>query len=237
MPAYQQSIRLVVCLGLLALGVGCADGPIPELRTYNPWVREQWAEDEKFGPTYYTRVEALQNLRNRASSMSPDERERVSAELAQQISAESSVPMQREMIRTLAVYRTTTAEAAILTTLKSDSADVRRYACEALAQQGSPAAITTLGEVVGSDTDPDVRKAAARALQSYPDPAAAQALRVALDEDDPAMQKIAMDSLRQISGRDYGNDPSRWREYLQGGDPTPAPPPSIASTLTDWIWW
>jgi len=27
--------------------VGCADGPIPETKILNPWVRKQWAEDEQ----------------------------------------------------------------------------------------------------------------------------------------------------------------------------------------------
>ncbi len=237
MPDRNNGLSMLTLIGLLAAVSGCADGPVPEMRSLNPWVRKQWAEDETFGPTYYARVEALQSLRAKAGSLPPEEREQVAAELSQQLAAESAVPMKLEMLRTLAAYNTTTAEAAIVGNLQSENADVRRVACEALARQKGPQAVTALGQVVGTDTDADVRKTAARGLQQFQDPAAAQALRVALDEDDPAMQKIAMDSLRSISGRDYGNDPSRWREYLQGGEPAPAERPSIASSWREWSLW
>ena len=75
--------------------------------------------------------------------------------------------------------------------------------------------------------------AAARGLASYRGPAAERALAIALDDKDPALQYRAMQSLREISDRDYGNNAVAWREYLRGGNPAPPEGPSIVERIND----
>jgi hypothetical protein len=59
-------------------------------------------------------------------------------------------------------------------------------------------------------------------------------LAAALEEGDPAMQFRAVQSLRSVSGRDFGNDANAWREFANGGNPQPAPS-SLVQRWLDWF--
>ena len=62
----------------------------------------------------------------------------------------------------------------------------------------------------------DVRLAAGRALGQLGGDDAVAALRPALDDPDPALQYRAMQSLREITGKDFGDNVVSWREYVRG---------------------
>ncbi|MCU0877959.1 MAG: HEAT repeat domain-containing protein [Pirellulaceae bacterium] len=226
-------------LGLGSLLVGCKDGPVPEMRTLNPWIRKEWAEDEQFGPTFYQKVADLKSLRGSAGSLAPAEQERISQELAATLREESSSAMRIELVRALGEFPTETARSAIAATLADELPQVRQVACTALGRHLSTAGIENLGQVIAGDADLDVRITAARELGRSKDPAAAQALRVALDDRDAGLQGVAMASLRDITGRrEYANSAQAWREFLDGGNPQPPPPPTIAESLQQvWNWY
>jgi hypothetical protein len=221
-----------------ALAAGCQDGPVPEMRYLNPWIRQQWAQDEQFGPTYHRKVADLGTLRSTAKSLSPEERERVAQLVAGRFQDEQSPVMRVELLKTLGELPSPTAQATVQTSLADESPQVRIAACRALGRQGTSEGIAELGKVITADADLDVRIAAARELGQFKDPAAAQALRPALDDNDAAFQSVAMQSLRDITGKaQYANSVPAWREYLDGGNPTPPPPPTIAETLQKYWYW
>jgi hypothetical protein len=241
-PMNSRSVKfraLVVLACLLAsLFGGCADGPVPEMRTLNPWLRRQWAEDEAYGPTYHRKVADLAALRSSAPALPPESQERAAADLAGKLKDEPSAAMRMELVRALGELPTASAQAAIAATLADENPQVRAIACKSLGRRQSPEALQALGSAVASDADLDVRIAAARELGRFRDPAAAQALRVALDENDAALQGVAMESLRGITGQTkYAGSVTAWREYLDGGNPTPPPPPSLAETLQKYWYW
>jgi HEAT repeat protein len=95
-------------------------------------------------------------------------------------------------------------------------------------------AVTELGRTLASDTDLDVRMAAARALGTFNDRAAIESLGVALDDPDPALQYCAIQSLRTATGRDYGGDVAAWRQAAQGIEPTNFERPSFAQRWLSW---
>jgi HEAT repeat protein len=217
---------------------GCAEGIVPELRTLNPWIRKQWAEDEKYGPTFHRKVADLEALRSAAGSLAPEDRERIAQDLAGRLKDEPSSALRIELVRALGEVPSPAAQAALAASLADENVQVRVVACKSLGQQQSGDALQALGRVVAQDAELDVRIAAARELGRFRDPAAAQALRVALDENDAALQGVAMQSLRGITGRqEYAGSVTAWREYLDGGNPTPPPPPSLAETIQKYWYW
>lgn len=224
-------------LGFSVALVGCADGPIPELAGLNPWVRQQWDEDEKYGPTFHTRLSELATLRAVAGSTSQVEQEVMTAELVKSYRTERSTAMRVEILRTLAEFPTQSAQTTLLEAVTDAQPKIRMVACTGLGKRQCPESLAALGTAVGGDADLDVRLEAARALQSFRDPAAAKALSVALEDNDPALQKVAMESLGTITGRNYGTSVATWREYLQGGDPAPPPGPTIAQRLNEYRIW
>ncbi len=114
---------------------------------------------------------------------------------------------------------------------KDTDPSVRRAACRAWGRRGGKQSVEALANTLGSDTDLDVRIAAARELASFSDPIAYQALGLALEDEDPAMKYRAVESLRRASGRDFGNNLDSWRQFAQGSDPGPDTPISVAERI------
>jgi HEAT repeat protein len=217
---------------------GCADGIVPELRSLNPWARQQWQEDEAFGPTFYKKVSDLAALRSSASSLSQADREQIAQQLASRLKDEPSAAMRMELTRTLGELPAESAQAALAAAAVDENPQVRVVACKALGQRQTAESLESLGKVVAEDTDLDVRIAAARELGRFQDPAAAQALRPALDDRDASLQAMAMQSLRNVTGkREYANSVPAWRQYLDGGNPTPPPAPTLAESLQKYWYW
>ena len=65
-------------------------------------------------------------------------------------------------------------------------------------------------------------------LSEAGDPASVGALGQALEDRDPAMQYAAVQSLRDVTDRDFGNDVSRWRQFVAGKQPEPPRSISVA---------
>ena len=62
---------------------------------------------------------------------------------------------------------------------------------------------------------PEMRLAAAQALGETKNPAAIGALGDALNDSDPAMQYRAVLSLKQATGKDFGDSVDRWQQYVK----------------------
>ncbi|HEX5102176.1 MAG TPA: HEAT repeat domain-containing protein [Pirellulaceae bacterium] len=238
--SFAQKRLVLRALLLLALtAAGCADGPIPELRYLNPWIRQQWEKDEQEIATYHRRVADLAALRTQAATMPPVEQEQAAAELAQREHDEQSPVMRAELIRTLGEFAAPAAQTAVMAAMGDESGHVRIAACNALSRHPSPEALQALTRSVSDDGDLDVRIAAARALERFPGDQTPLALRPALDDNDPALQLAAMQSLQSLTGRrQYGNSVATWREYLDGNDPTPPPGPTLVERWQQlWRWY
>ena len=219
------------------MATGCADGPFPVLATYNPWTTKDWKEDEKYATTYHTKVAQLAELRARAPSLPPAEQERLSTELAVEVQREKTVVMRSALVQTLSAFNTPQARSAIQLAAADTDPYVRRQACVALAKNPDAESLQVLSHTLANDSDNDVKIVAARGLGKFKDPEAAKALATLVDDNNPALQQTAMDSLRTVTGKDYGYSASAWREYMQGGSPTPPPKASIAQKLREDYWW
>ncbi len=226
----RHSGWLLLASAGLVMSSGCADGFVPEARSLNPYVRQEWDQDEKRGPTYYKRMDELRQVRAQGAQLPAAERQRLAKDIVEVLTIEKSPTMRAELVRTLAVLPGPATLVALEGAATDDDADVRAAACQALAGQQGPDAVKLLAELTG-DADLDVRMEAARSLGRHKSPEAAQALALSLDEHDPAIQRVAMESLKSSTGKDYGMSAKTWREYLGGGNPRPPDPPSWAERL------
>lgn len=179
-----------------------------------------WTKEEKDGPKYKVithadRIKALRNLAQQAASLPPDEQQRATDELCQALPKEQDVLVRSEMLRTIARFPNPRAEAMLKAGLRDGDQDVRIVCCAAWGSRGGKEANLVLCETLTSDTDNDVRLAAARALGELKDPEAEAALGLALDDANPAIQYRAMQSLKSITGKKF-ETVKEWREYIHG---------------------
>ncbi len=242
----MQRLQLLVpaCLALLA--AGCADGPLPEARYLNPWVRKQWQQDEQAITTYHRKVADLAALRLAAARLPAEQQEPIAAQLAARLLEEPAPVLRAELVRTLGEFPLPAARAAVQGALADETPHVRIAACQALARFPAADSVDPLAQAVANDADLDVRIAAASALGRFSDDALpaeermrlAQLLRPALDDRDPALQVAAMQSLTSITGKsDFRNSAPTWRQFLEGGNPTPPPPPTLAEMVQRSLNW
>lgn len=163
----------------------------------------------------------LRELVKQAAKIKPEERERISGEVAAMYPGESDPLVRLEVIRTLGVFPGASAEATLRQAAKDSDADVRVAVCQSLGKHQAATASEVLRERLASDTDLDVRLAAAKALGEIRDPTSVTALGAALQDRNPAMQYQAVCSLRKVAPTDLGNDVERWRQYVKDGSVDP----------------
>jgi HEAT repeat protein len=209
-PSRQISFALLAC-GTLWM-TGCA-GPRGKIN----WAF--WEKPPTRIPGLKTpqeRIEELAQLTDQAARQTSAEQARLADELAQEIQREQDVQVRRQIIRTLAVIPNERAAAVIHAGLDDPDESVRIACCEAWGKRGGSLAIEELSTALETQSSVDVRIAAAKALGELNDPAAVQPLAQLLVENDPAIQRRAMESLKYASGKDYGYDVQAWRQYAQG---------------------
>ena len=219
----RQLAVLTVSLAGLAWG-GCASSPA----WHWPWDKPKPVEQASDIPSPAETTAAIQKMGEEAAKATPEEQQRLSQQLSEMIRKEKDPLIRAEIVRVVAKCSTATATQVALAAIKDPDSDVRLAACDALGKRGGAAAVAALSDALKLDLESEVRLAAAKALGETHDPAAVPALGVALEDQDPAMQYRAVNSLRAISGKDLGNDVQRWRQYVKGELP---PEPTFAERL------
>ncbi len=212
---------------------GCADTPMVDWYTYVPAWGPFQEKNTSGIETPAERIDALVALAERASDLTPDQQERTSGELADSIRRELDPMVRAQIVRTLSALPTQTAFGVLRAGLQDTERDVRVACCQAVGRRGGAEAARLLAGVVTGDSESEVRLAAVKALGEVNDQAAIGALRPALEDSDPAMQYVAVQSMRKVSGREFGNDVNAWRQFAAGGQPEPAGG-GIASSLLGW---
>ncbi|HKD35494.1 MAG TPA: HEAT repeat domain-containing protein [Pirellulales bacterium] len=212
---------------------------------------EAAANLKKYGPIARDRISLVKEEGKYAAKGSPDDKEKVSADLARMIQTEQDPLVREEIVRTLATIPTETAANVLAAGMKDSEPKVRVAVCQAWGKRGSPvkfiteptshqevvnAATLALAQALASDTNIDVRLAAARALGKVQNnPRAIGALGIALKDRDPALQVRAIASLKESSNKDFGNDVTKWQQYVDSVAP-PSPqesPKAVADRPSD----
>ncbi len=235
------SVRLHIHSGLFTLALicvtnaGCAEGPFGGFAAVNPYIQHQWAQDEKFGPTFHRRLADLRGLQSGAARLDPQKKEEIAADLTRLFAAEANPVLRAEMAAILGEIGTPSTVPALRAASGDADKDVRIAACHAWAKLGVKEALPALTELMERETDVDVRLAAIAELGRFQDPAAVAVLGKALDDNDPAIQHLAVQSLKTSTGRDFGGSVPAWREFVQGRQPQLPPAPSLVERLTSWF--
>ena len=238
MPLHHHRSSLILWAAGLATLAGCLDGPVPEIRSLNPWARKQWEEDEKEIVTYHRKVADLAVLRTQAANLPPERREAVASQLAARLKEEKSAVMRLELVHTLGAFSAESARHAVLESLADADASVRIAACKAIGRHPDQPGFEAVSQMLTKDDNVDVRIAAAHELGKFKEFQAPQALRPALDDRDPALALAAMKSLETLTGKsEYRQSAATWREYLDGSNPTPPPPPTLADVARQYWYW
>ena len=216
----QVGKRLLIAAMLAQAGywAGCAQPAANSTaRTAWPWDAKKPETARPSIPTPRERIEAFQDMAKRAGKMTPAEQETLSAKLANAYKTEDDAIIRAQVLRTTAMMTTSTATETLSAGLQDADADVRAICCQAWGERGGPEAAAALGRVLASDPNIHVRLAAARGLAECDDAASVQALGQALEDPDPAMQYRAVQSLKQSTGKNFGDDVNAWREFVNGG--------------------
>ena len=220
---------------LLILTCGCHDGPMYGLKTLNPYFSmKQWKEDEKYGVTDFTRRQELTKLVAALPDL-PMERQAFWLRNLQQIMEHDESPeMRRLAVMAAGQLTLPDADEIVREGMKDENNKVRMACCQVLGNRSDTEATRMLAEVAGSTSNQDVRRSALAALGKHQGPVATDALRIALDDRDPATRGIVMKSLRSNVGKNYGNDPEVWIAALEG-KPSEVQPASFTERVKDLI--
>ena len=199
---------------------GCAEGPLWQAGKYVPWARNQWAEEEQIANTIFTRKNQMNELVSTAINGTIEQKESAAKSLADTIQRDPILLMRLHAVKLLGQINCPAATQALISASKDHNSDVRIAAVQSWAKMPGEVAISQLQEIIGSDTDIDVRLAATRALGNYQGKLAVQALSLALDDRDPALQARATESLQRATGESLGRDVKAWRQFVNQSLPT-----------------
>jgi HEAT repeat protein len=102
----------------------------------------------------------------------------------------------------------------LIADLKDPSWQIRWYSAEALGEAKDPRAVEPLIAAL-KDKNVYVQVMAAWALGKIKDPRAVEPLIAALGDEIKDVWKEAALALKEITGKDFGKDPTRWQEWWE----------------------
>ena len=124
----------------------------------------------------------------------------------------------RAMIcRTLGQLGDPRARDLLIKGVSSSEAVIKIESCRALGKVGKPEDATILAQVMTLDNLEDARIAAIEGLASLKtkDPRIYHMLVENMDHDDPAIRLASLNTLRKLTGKDYGTNPADWKRELK----------------------
>jgi len=213
---------LTVTLLITSLQGGCQ---LKELSLVNwnsldPTSYAEWAKDEEYETTWYQHSAHLKELRRESAELPIEEQKKHLLALGDNLAENRGTPLQLELVDTIGAFDIPESILLLGQASQADNPDVRIAACRQLAAQSSPERVDLLLARVVGDTHKDVRIAAMRALehcQSAADqPKIRESLRNVLDDEDPAVQFAAAESLEGSSGLDLNGTVRLWKEVIDG---------------------
>lgn len=214
---HSQMLTLMplVLLASCLVIAGCAKGMLWKTGHLSPWARKQLAEEEQIADTLFAKRRRMDEEVAAAKNGPLESQQKVADELGQVIAKDSVLLIRLHAVKLLGELNCLAAVDVLETASRDYNSEIRIAAIETWKKKSPDVAIAQLQQMVGSDTDIDVRLAATRALGQFSGNQAIRALSLALNDSDPALQLRAADSLRATTGQPFGRDIVAWQEYVQ----------------------
>lgn len=180
-----------------------------------PWTSSDKAAKnaELYGPTANQRIESLRADAKQAKAEGGGKEVEFTRGLVEQLLGEHDARVRCEIVAAAGMFDTPSALAICKGAMQDPDDRVRARACQVWCERGGPEAVQQLANRCRVDRDLDVRLQAIRMLGELDNEAAIPALAEVLSDPDPAVQYRAVAALKQVSGRDLGNDVNVWREW------------------------
>lgn len=228
----MKSASLALCL--LIIAVGCTkNGAISS--PFGWGIKDDPADLAKYGPNPAQRREEIRRLARYSQEMSDSEKQLTANKLTQQLKDEQDPLLRIEILKVLATLQSPVAYEGLRSGLYDSEPRVRVMAIETLVVGKDPKAVEELGDLIVRDRELDVRLAATKALQGFDSPEARKALLPAVQDRDPALRYVAIQSLKEHSKVDYGGDASKWEAYAMGESPAPPEGASMMSWVPSFL--
>lgn len=195
-----------------------------------------WPYPEHDHTSFHTpkmRIDTVNEFASRADGTDSKEQREYTDQLARQIQIEPDPLVRAAIVRATAEFHTPLAYQILEAGLRDNDPQVRIACCRALGARAEARSVQGLAGVLRDDEEKDVRLAATEALGKIKDPGAMAAIAVALDDRDPALQFVGVQSMKSLTGKDYGGDVAAWRQVAAGKSPPEPPPPSIAERIRE----
>jgi hypothetical protein len=223
----SRAARLRAVLPCLIVGAGLM---LSGCAGWSPWTsKEKSARNaELYGPTANQRIKTLQEQAKAARGEGQQQVE-FTQELVGKVLEEHDARVRCEMVAVAAEFDTASSLAICKGALQDPDERVRMKACDIWRKRGGEEAVQLLANRYRTDRELDVRLRALRMLGELEDKSAIPVLAEALENPDPAVQYRAVAALKQVSGRDLGDDVNKWREWA--ADPNVKQPWSIAESF------
>ena len=211
----KPSLVSLTCLVFISL-IGCSEGVLWKTGNWSPWARQKWAEEEQIAQSLFAQREEMNAMVDAVTGgkVAQGQIDRVAQHLSGIVRNDSIKLSRLHAVNLLSRINSSIAAETLREASQDRDTEVRIAAVNALGKSGMASSVTTLQEVLNSDTNNDVRMAATRALGSTSGTQSLQALAGVLEDKDPALQVSATESLARITGQKLGADVFAWQEYL-----------------------
>ncbi len=209
---------------LMACTCGCAS-------PFGPTTAMSFMRQVERDPDPNVRYKAYQNLGRASVYDDAEQRARAARLLVSRLDPRAEPLASRAVIcRTLGDLGDPVARESMIRFCHDSDPLIRAEAYGALGKVGKPEDSTVLMQAMTLDRDDHCKAAAAMALGSLKkvDPRTEGYLVRALDSEDPRIRHAALQSLRKISGKDFGAKQGPWRAYVLAKYGEKIEPPSTA---------
>jgi len=188
-----------------------------------PWAPDEVEDEALLADTLFEKKRRMEAAVSTAKNGPVEQQQKVAKGLQEIIRRDPVLLLRLHAVNLASELRCPAALEALQEASTDSSSDIRIAAVKAWSSMPSDLAVPQLQEIIGSDTNVDVRLSATKALGGFSGQQAVRAISLALNDTDPALQLRAMESLGSASGENLGLSVTAWKDYVARVAPAVTP--------------